>query len=129
MDDKSKWEKHMSDKSDMSDKSHVNLWVIKMIESDNERIKFCELLTGWKRFHHWNDNFYSKILVFHMKNISCDYTWLGSVQMTLLMMVMMLLILMIWKVYCYSVSEKIISLLEVTLFQNMEMITSVISAR
>ena len=34
---------------------------------------------------------------------------------------------MMWKIYYYSVSEKIIGLLEVTFFQNVVMITSVIS--
>ena len=128
MSEKREWEKHMSDKNDTSDKTHMNIWVINVIESDSEKWQFCEFLRGWKGFHHWNDNFCSKIFVFHMENLSCDYIWLGSVQMMLLMMVMMLLILMIWKVYCDSVFEKIISLLEVTFFQNVEMITSAISA-
>ena len=105
----------------------LNVWLIKVIESDSEKLKFCEFLKGQKVFNHWNDNFSSKIFLVNTETSSCSYIWLGSVQMMLLMMVMMLLILVIWNVYWYSVFEKIISLLEVTLFQNVGMMTSVIS--
>ena len=37
MSEKREWEKHMSDKNDMSDKTHMNIWVIKVIESDSEK--------------------------------------------------------------------------------------------
>ena len=105
----------------------LNVWLIKVIESDSGKLKFCQFFKGQKVFHHRNDNFSSKIFVVNIETSSCSYIWLGSVQMMLLMMLMMLLILVIWNVYSYSVFEKIISLLEVALFQNVGMMTSVIS--
>ena len=62
-----------------------------------------------------------------MENSSCSYIRCEIVQMMSLMMLIMGLMMMMWKIYYYSVSEKIIGLLEVTFFQNVVMITSVIS--
>ena len=105
----------------------LNIWVIKVIESDSKKLKFSEFLKVQKVVHHWNDHFPFKVFVFDLENSSCSYIWLGRVQIMLLMMLVMLLILMIWKIYWYNVFGKNISFLEVTLFQNVEMITSVIS--
>ena len=60
----------------------LNVWLIKVIESYSEKIKFCEFLRGQKGFHHCNDNFCSKVFVFDMENSSCSYIWLGSVQIS-----------------------------------------------
>ena len=44
---------------------------MKVIESDSEKLKFCEFLRGQKVFHQWN-NFCSKIFVVDMENGSCS---------------------------------------------------------
>ena len=48
------------------------------MESDSEKLKFCEFLKGQKVFHQWNDNFCSKIFVLDMENGSCSCIWLES---------------------------------------------------
>ena len=45
---------------------------MKVIESDSEKLKFCEFLRGQKVFHQWNNNFCSKIFVVDMENGSCS---------------------------------------------------------
>ena len=78
----------------------LNIWLIKVIESYSEKTKNCEFLRGQKGFHHCDDNFCSKILVFDMENSSCSYIWLGSVQISKFVITVKQTTQKMWCSYC-----------------------------
>ena len=53
---------------------------MKVIESDSEKLKFCEFLRGQKVLHQCNNNFCSKIFVVDMESGSCSCIWLRTGQ-------------------------------------------------
>ena len=96
----------------------LNVWLIKVIESYSEKIKFCEFLRGQKGFHHCNGNFCSKIFVFDMENTSCSYIWLGSVHILKIVITVREVTQKMWCSYCTIKSIQNLLLIKWDLFLN-----------
>ena len=96
----------------------LNIRLIKVIESDREKIKFCEFWMSQKGFHHCNYSFCSKIFVFHMENSSCSYIGLGSVQIFKNVITVRQITQKMWCSYCTIKSIENLLLMKWDLFLN-----------
>ena len=96
----------------------LNIWLIKVIESYCEKINFCKFFRAQKGFHHSNDYFCSKTFAFHIEISSCGYNWLGSVQISKIVITVRQITQKMWCSYCTIKSIENVLLIKLDLFLN-----------